>query len=91
MDIVQNPARGIVRKQSVKIPQNLTYSLLTYAGLQCEKRRGDRVHGVSVSVRRRIDALTTLRLAAAPAFGRGAVLVVERLLSDARQRGVCKE
>jgi hypothetical protein len=33
----------------------------------------------------------SLRQSATPAVGRGAVLVVERLLSDARQRGVCKE
>lgn len=32
-----------------------------------------------------------LRQSAAPAIGHGAVLVVERLLSGARQRGVCKE
>lgn len=48
-----------------------------------------------VCVTRADNTLSTIDLPSdiqpSQVVGRGAVLVVERLLSDARQRGVCKE
>lgn len=50
-----------------------------------------RAPSVRNETRQTLDAGSPFRHSAASAVGRGAVLVVERLLSGARQRGVCKE